>query len=91
MYVFRVTQHGEPSIVLAAVDEGQYELWHDAFKRAKLLKDQSNEKGEYLSFPDFDDDDEEPDGPYERPEDYIVCYLCSTLFIVNNIKTVYIY
>lgn len=72
MYVFRVTQHGEPSIVLAAVDEGQYELWHDAFKRAKLLKGEHVEKTEYLSLPEFDND-EEPDGPYERPEDYLVC------------------
>ncbi|XP_066915592.1 uncharacterized protein [Clytia hemisphaerica] len=71
MHVFRVTQHNEPSIILAAVDENQYEIWHDAFKKAKLshLTSPITEEKPYLSLPGFpgDENNYEQDSGYERP------------------------
>lgn len=76
IYVFRVTQKNEPSIILAAVDENQYELWHAAFKRAKLmhLNSPSIDEKPYLSLlgvvDDQADGDEDTVG-YERPESVV--------------------
>ena len=71
MYVFRVTQHNEPSIILAAVDENQYEIWHDAFKKAKLshLTSPTTDEKPYLSLPGIpsDENNDEQDSGYERP------------------------
>jgi len=88
MYVFRVTQRNEPSIILAAVDENQYELWHAAFKRAKLMQQQlsagSNGGGGgvdiYLSLPGAScstvpGDEEDTTGDYVRPEAVVGVFL----------------
>ena len=83
MYVFRVTQRNEPSIILAAVDENQYELWHAAFKRAKLMQQFSagsnGGSDMYLSLPGASSstspvDEEDAIGEYIRPEE-VVCIL----------------
>ena len=65
-YIFRVSRAGHPSIVLAAVDDKQYEFWHNAFCRARTV----DEVPEYVSLTDstiFSEDSEDPS--YERPDD----------------------
>lgn len=82
MYVFRVTQKNEPSIILAAVDENQYELWHAAFKRAKLMHrfaspTSTDDERPYLSIPgaissDYLDGNFDGDGgSYMSPESVV--------------------
>ena len=84
IYVFRVTQKNEPSIILAAVDENQYELWHAAFKRAKLmhLNSPSPDEKPYLSLPGTIADQADGDEDavcYERPESVVSC---SYIFLI---------
>ena len=64
---------GQQSIVLAAVNDGQYKLWYNAFQQAKMVSDaavgkyeSSGEMAEYMGVEDFLDDE---DGGDEDEED----------------------
>lgn len=71
--VFHVTGSDSHSIILAAVNDDQYQLWYNAFLRAKLLSDAAvgkyggSEMAEYVSIGDEDYDDNE----YEQPNDLL--------------------
>ena len=78
--MFRVSRLGEPSVVLAAVDEKQYQLWLHAFRNAKFLVDSEDgrldnagELGDYSEFKDsvgFDEEDcSDDDADYEKPDE----------------------
>ena len=93
IYVFRVTQKNEPSIILAAVDENQYELWHAAFKRAKLMHLNSPTNADekpYVSLQgaieDQADGDEDTVG-YERPESVVSYYYYLRMFAKESLSS----